>query len=678
MATDICRRVSSRPERSGRGRVWLRSCALLLLLLLPGFGTGGLVLTVDRLEHPALSFEGLSADFSSESRPSIRFERLRVGEQRWRRVELHCDAGGLSGARLWCRDGRLTAGARVLLPGRIDLQADLLGQHVALAIRLPDGGRIELGLNDARLEAQVEALALGHLAALLPGLQGWSPAGSLGGRLSWPLGEEAVFTGQLVDGAFTSADGLQAGEALAVDLSLSLNERAGGWHWRAELDWHNGAVYVDPVYVEARLGVSAEGTLSADRLDVVQAVLALEGVEQLALSASIDLAEGRLDRAAVSLVRADLATIGPRWLTPLLAPAAGERLWYAGWVSGGLRFEHGGVQALDAVFDQAGFSLQGADGGSGLAFGPVSGHLPWRQDATVHAALEIEGGRWQKLALGRFALNAEIRPQSLAIDRLRIPLLDGALVLDRLTLQRDDRGWRGRGEAVIEPVSMPLLTEALDLPMMSGVLAASMPGLTVSPGALELDGALVISVFDGYLQLTGLRVLEPFGVASHLHAEIEGRHLDLAQLTETFSFGSITGFIDIDVQGLELVRWRPVAFDARVASSPGNYRRRISQRAVQNIGSLGGVGAVAAIQRSLLGFFETFGYREISFSCVLRADVCTMSGIGAERPGGGFEIVRGGGVPALNVIGYNSRVDWRELLARLQRVIEDNASPEVR
>lgn len=659
-------------------RAWLRSCALLLLLCLPGAGTGGLVLTVDRLEHPALAFEGLSADFSSTSRPFIRFERLRLGERSWRRVELQCDAGDLSGARLSCRNGRLTAGGRALLPGRIDLQADLLGRDMALAMRLPDGGRIELGMHEGALEGRFEALALGALAGFLPMLEVWSPAGLLTGRLSWPEEGEARFVGQLVDGAFASADGLQAGEALAVDLALSVREQAAGWSWRAELDWRHGAVYVDPVFVEAGLGLIAEGVLTADRLDVIQAVLAVEGVEQLALSASVDLAAGRLNRAAVSLAQADLARVGPRWLTPLLAPAVGERLRYAGWVSGALCFEQGEVQAVDAVFDQAGFSLQGADGGPGLAFGPVSGHLPWRHDATVQAALAIEGGRWQKLALGGFVLEAEVRPQSVAVARVRIPLLDGAVVLDQLSLRHDAQGWRGSGEAVIEPVSMPLLTEALDLPVMAGVLAASMPGFIVSPGELALDGALVISVFDGYLQLTGLRVLEPFGVGSHLRAEIEGRHLDLAQLTETFSFGSITGFVDVDVQGLELVRWQPVAFDARVASSAGNYRRRISQRAVQNIGSLGGVGAVAAIQRSLLGFFETFGYREISFACVLRAEVCTMSGIGPERPGGGFEIVRGGGIPALNVIGYNSRVDWRELLARLQRVIEDNASPEVR
>ena len=56
-----------------------------------------------------------------------------------------------------------------------------------------------------------------------------------------------------------------------------------------------------------------------------------------------------------------------------------------------------------------------------------------------------------------------------------------------------------------------------------------------------------------------------------------------------------------------------------------------------------------------------------------------MDGIDGEvRANDGFVIVRGGGVPALDVIGYNRRVDWDELVNRLQRVIAENVSPELR
>jgi hypothetical protein len=393
---------------------------------------------------------------------------------------------------------------------------------------------------------------------------------------------------------------------------------------------------------------------------------------------SVDLARRTLDGAAIALAGADLARVGPRFIAPLLAPASADRLHFAGMLSAGLRFERGVLTEFDAVLEQAGFSIVGAEG-EGLAFGPLDGHLPWRVRQPTRAQLSIGGGHWEKLELGPFELAAEIAGSRMRLDRARIPLLDGALVLENLSLRREPGGWVGSGDATIEPVSMPMLTAALGLPRMTGMLSASMPALQVRPGEIVLEGILVMSVFDGYLQVSGLRVLEPFGVASRLSADIAARHLDLAQLTDTFSFGSMSGFIDADILGLELAHWQPQRFDARIASSPGRYPGRISQRAVQNLGALGGGGAMAALQRSLLGLFDTFGYRALGLRCVLRGEVCEMSGIdGADRADGGFWIVRGGGVPALDVIGYNRRVDWKELVDRLQRVIADNVSPVVR
>jgi len=97
---------------------------------------------------------------------------------------------------------------------------------------------------------------------------------------------------------------------------------------------------------------------------------------------------------------------------------------------------------------------------------------------------------------------------------------------------------------------------------------------------------------------------------------------------------------------------------------------------VQNISALGGAGAAAAIQRSLLSMFEEFGYAKLGMSCTLRQGVCEMGGI--EEAPHGYVIVKGGGVPAITVMGYNRRVDWDELLARIERVTESNAKPIVR
>ncbi|NMG76763.1 hypothetical protein, partial [Aromatoleum diolicum] len=456
--------------------------------------------------------------------------------------------------------------------------------------------------------------------------------------------------------------------------------------WEGRAAWSAGEAYWHPFYLTAGPMVEARGRVDARTLTVTHASLQMEGTRMVAASADFDLARGVLRRGALTVADADLAVIGPRFLAPLLAPERANALRFAGHVSAGLVFDNQSLQAAEVAFSDAGFSLTDRE----LSFGPLNGALPWRANGATEGQLTVGGGRWQKLTLGAFDVVARLDGNGLDVDRVRIPVLDGALVLEKLSLRRAPTGWNGHGGAVVEPISMQRLTDTVGLPPMRGVLAASLPGLRVAPGEIALDGALVISVFDGYLQATRLQVLEPFGVAARVYADIEARHLDLAQLTDTFSFGSVTGFIDADVHGLELVRWRPIRFDARVASSPGDYPRRISQRAVQNISALGGPGAVAAIQRSMLGIFETFGYSEIGVSCALVDGVCRMGGLdeagdtvrggGIARlapsgVGGGFPIVRGGGVPALNVIGYNRRVDWNELIERLQRVIASNAAP---
>ena len=165
----------------------------------------------------------------------------------------------------------------------------------------------------------------------------------------------------------------------------------------------------------------------------------------------------------------------------------------------------------------------------------------------------------------------------------KIPLLDGEIVLDDVRYTRGAERTSWRAAIAVTPVSMERLTEALGWPRMSGIFSASIPGIRQDGSTIALDGALVVQVFDGFASVTDLKLIEPFGRVPRLFADVELRNLDLEMLTRTFSFGSISGRIDGDLDGLELAGLRPLRFDARIESSPGDYRKRISQRAVQNL-----------------------------------------------------------------------------------------------
>ncbi|MCW5604424.1 MAG: hypothetical protein KIT18_07755, partial [Burkholderiales bacterium] len=220
------------------------------------------------------------------------------------------------------------------------------------------------------------------------------------------------------------------------------------------------------------------------------------------------------------------------------------------------------------------------------------------------------------------------------------------------------------------------LTAALGLTTMHGTLSAQIPTVSYRRSMLQVDGALTFNVFDGTVVASGLVLEDPLGRVPRLNANIDMRNLDLDLLTRAYSFGNMTGRIDARIAGLELANWQPVRFDARIASSPGDYPRKISQAAVQNISALGGAGAAAAIQRSFLRFFEQFGYERLGLSCRLGNNVCEMGGV--ENAPRGYVIVKGGGIPAISVIGYNRRVNWQELVDRLKRVTQDNVQAIVK
>lgn len=637
----------------------------------------GLVLELGRLAHPAVVLDGLRVQLGGTDLPgAIRVERLTAAGHVIDDLSFVCPKLGISEGVVSCKDGRLAIPG-VIDAARVDLSFNPETRSGSVIAQSAHWGRFEARLSpDGKAEVRLDELPVEALAEHFPVIGELRPGGVFSGRLGYHRqGSEQVIAleGAVSAGRFSSTDGLQAAENLQLSINLGARSRGPVWVWQTRMDWTAGEAYLHPLYFTAGPSLSARGRVESGQVFIEHATLALEGVEAFELSAQLDIETAQIVHGAITVERGDLAQLGPRFIAPVLAPAHAESTRFAGLFNLNAVISDGALEAFELRLEQAGFSLVDAE----LSFGPVSGVVPWRAAGETRVALQVDGGRWQKLELGAFAFDALLDGPRFRAQEISIPVLDGRLLLSDLDLGRQATGWSGRGGVVIEPISMKLLTEAVGLPPMSGVLSASMPSLNVRPGEVALEGALVISVFDGYLQVTGLQVLEPFGSAPHLFGDIEARNLDLFQLTETFSFGSMTGFIDADVLGLELARWTPVRFDAAVRSSAGDYRRRISQRAVENIGALGGPGAALAIQRGFLQFFDSFGYREIGLSCRLRGDVCVMGGIAGEPGEGAFTIVQGGGVPALNVIGYNRRVDWVELVDRIKRVVESNAAPVI-
>lgn len=473
--------------------------------------------------------------------------------------------------------------------------------------------------------------------------------------------------------SFSDEAGLHAAEKLHGSVAVALKQQGNLWSWRTIADWQAGEVFWQPFYI-ANGGhrLSAIGNLDGDLLNIQSAHLNIKNVGELDADGQLRLSDGKWTTLNAQLPSLNLSAAYPMLFKPLLANTAFDNVLIEGDAALRLRIKDAALQSFALQLKD----VDVADIDQKFAVYKLNANIPWRYDGPESASIRYASGELLNLPLGKADITAVVNRYSLVSPSIRLPILDGALGLTDVSAAYIAGQWYWHLSAVLEPVSMADFSTRLNLPRMLGKASATIPLVTYSAGKLTTDGSVVLNVFEGTATVTELTMQNPLGIAPKLNADITMRNLDLGELTRTFSFGAIEGKLDGDIEALELQNWKPVRFDAMLQSSPGKYPKKISQRAVQNISALGGGGAAAAIQRSFLRFFEQFNYGKMGLSCRLRNDICEMGGI--ESTPHGYVIVKGSGIPAITVMGYNQTVGWNELLSRIKRVTDGNSKAVVK
>ncbi|HUX62121.1 hypothetical protein, partial [Sulfuricella sp.] len=603
-----------------------------------------------------------------------RIGELSLRDQTWRNVRLSCTRTRLDNGAIRCDQGELVLTEK--LPVRFVYQPQ--AKVLDLSVNFPHNEiwRVRTKWDKSGWNIRVEADngQVKRLAGLLPQGSVKPTAGTWNGSISLDGGQagraNAVADITLKDLAFADASGLHAGEKIGGTVKLNMLRDKAGWQWRGDVDWQTGEAFWQPLYFP--LGgqhFSGQGSLEGGMLRVSQGNLRVAGVGKAQLSGGWNRAGGGLADFDLTSTGLDLDGLYRLLLKPFLEKTAFAKLQTKGRADLVWRYRDGAttdfnlnLRAADLVDEEQRFALHGVDA-----------RVPWSNVAQREAEIHFASGELLHLALGETRIPLTMQGWRFNAPSFSVPLLDGRLNLDGFSASRSADAWQWNFSGGLTPVSMERFSTALSMTPMHGTLSGIIPAVSYAGDNLKVNGALLFRIFDGTVVVKDLSLSEPFGRAPRLSANLDMRNLDLDLLTRTFSFGNMQGRIDIGVAGLEMSNWRPVKFDASVASSPGTYPRKISQSAVQNISSLGGAGAAAAIQRSFLRFFEQFGYDRIGLSCVLRNGVCLMDGV--EPAPHGYVIVKGGGIPAISVIGYNRQVGWDDLLERLKRITQKNVKP---
>ena len=606
-------------------------------------------------------------------------------------VRIHCVNPLIREPRFECNALRLQAQSSRWPELRLDGKASFRTDTGAWAA---SGGGMRIA--GAALAFAVSGTAAGMKAQIdLPGLQLAELRPLLGEKL--PLPKDLTVSGRgdlhalveqkpagltadirlaLSDSGFQNAAFTWIGEKLALDAHATADLSRTPLTFAVQLNGNKGQALAGPVLLDfdknpldLKLnGSYAENVVQISNLQSTQRdLLQLTGDAQLSLTpfavkkAALNASDIRFPATYASYLQLSLATTPFNQLTTTGTAEARVQV----------------VDNLPVQLDLLVHDLALSDASRALKVDGINSELHWT--AGVTGPPRPSWFSWEN-SQGWGIIGARSKLEFIAQDRdfrlikpARLPFFDGALLVNTLAAEQiGSESMSGVFDAVIEPISVAPIAKAFGMPEFSGQLSGRIPGLTYKDKLLSLQGNLEANVFDGRVVASNLRVREPLGQWPRLYADIVARNLDLELITSTFEFGSITGRLDVELTGLETFNWTPVAFDLMMATPRGDKsRHRISQRAVQNLSDIGGGGGgvTAALQSGALKFFDEFGYDRIGLSCRLRNDVCQMGGVGAAKTG--FYIVKGSGLPRIDIIGNNQRVDWPRLMTQVSDALSN-------
>ncbi len=541
-------------------------------------------------------------------------------------------------------------------------------------------------------EFSLRALKLAEVKELLIAQQLPLPAdltltgqGDLEGKLV-QKGESnsATFSLVLDDAGFQNTDFTSIGEKLAITVRGSVDLARSPMPFDMQIAGSKGQALAGPVLLDFNqnpLQLTLAGTYAPDAVLITALHSQQRNLATVKGNAQLALAPFAVKAASLQATDIRFPSAYTTYLQLLLATTPFNQLTATGSAELNLQLRDNQPTQLDLTVRNLDFS----DAARSLKVEGVNSELHWAAGLTGPPRpswLSWENSQGWGIIGARTRLEFVVQDHDFRlVQPARLPFFDGALRINTFSVENiASDAMTGTFDAVIEPISVAPIAKAMGLPEFSGQISGRLPGLTYKDKVLSLQGNVEAEVFDGRVVASNLRVRDPLGAWPRLHADIVARNLDLELITRTFEFGSITGRLDVDLTGLETFNWSPVSFDLVMATPRGDRsKHRISQRAVQNLSDIGGGGGgvAAALQSGMLKFFDDFGYNRIGLSCRLRNDVCQMAGVGAAK-GGGFYIVKGKGLPRIDIIGNNQRVDWPRLMAQVSEALSNPEGIELK
>ncbi|MBK7251365.1 MAG: hypothetical protein IPI06_11015 [Gammaproteobacteria bacterium] len=674
-----------------------RILPLLLLTVAapPASAIHAIVLQAAEIEAPDWRVQKVDArlTLSRGARGQLTAERIsRVADdQRVEALSIACSTVVVSEPHFACRNGQMQA--RLSGLGLLKLRGNAVFRSDKGAFVF-DGGRFELAGSTVTVSARGDARSWSLSGAgdwTLPALRRFAApwltlpeSFSLDGSVSGHFAARGRFADRArtaaarlttelrVDGLdLSNEDGTIATEKVEASASITAELGAGAMPIEIHLSGPAGQALAGPVLLDLRanpLSLTARGHWHGPRLEIDDLRVASPGLMQAHGNVTADLGNAPgIAQAHIVIDSLEFPAAYTSFLQLALAATDFGTMRSSGQATGAFTIANGAFTRVDARVVDLGLD----DTRGRFHLRNLDSELHW-QAAVVDpvAPSWLQWNSWGAYGLsgGATRLDFETRGAGFALTKpARLPIFDGALAMHTLAVRRLGRSDAELDfESTIEPISMPQLSRAFGWPELAGQLAGRIPAMSYRNKVLTVGGDLVAQVFGGQIVGSNFRLQDPLGPWPRLAANVRAHNLDLELVTRAFPIGTITGRLEGHLLGLELFAWSPVAFDALLRTPEGDRSpHRISARAVGNLSNIGGGGGrvMQALQSGMLQFFDEYRYDELGIRCRLHDDVCLMGGIEPARDG--YYIVKGRGLPRIDIIGNVGRVNWRQLVSQV-------------
>lgn len=466
--------------------------------------------------------------------------------------------------------------------------------------------------------------------------------------------------------------GTIATDAITAEWKLQAKKKKGLWQWHNSHVIKHGGLYLEPVYLKVQgksLHLQTSGIWSEDKggvltkaLFIEPDVIELNGTGKIAFQAALN-----IEQAHISSKINDIESFATQYISPFTQQTVFEGFNLQGKLNIELDLEKSKFTQFSADL----INLSISDDKHRFAINNAQGQVNWSIYPDFKKASEIN---WEQIKIRAIPVEAGklkflYRNQQVSLlEPSKVSMLGGYFDINKFNfLNTKEDEPKVYFEGGVKQLSLEKLTYALDWTPLTGNISGYVPGVTYHNKTLSVEGELEVKLFDGTIKINQLTSSGLFSDFSKLSMDMKIENLDLYRITQKFEMGGMEGRVSGFINNLYLEDWQPITFYAWLGTPENdNSRHRISQKAVENIASIGGGGAADVISKGFLRFFDTFSYDRLGFGCYLNQGVCQLMGVEAAEQG--YYIIKGGGIPRIDIVGYNPQVDWDVLIERLSRI----------